>query len=65
MSSQEGGLPASRLPVRGVRSSDLTAAGQITMLYRVHGLDLVRIAAVMLGSRASAEDLVQDAFCGL
>ena len=28
-------------------------------------MDLIRIAAVMLGSRAAAEDAVQDAFCGL
>ena len=40
-------------------------ADQVTMLYRLHGMDLVRIAAVMLGSRASAEDAVHDAFCGL
>jgi RNA polymerase sigma-70 factor (sigma-E family) len=35
------------------------------MLYRIHGMDLIRIAAVMLGSRAGAEDAVHDAFCGL
>lgn len=42
-----------------------TAADQVTVLYRTHGMDLVRIAAVMLGSRAAAEDAVHDAFCGL
>jgi RNA polymerase sigma-70 factor (sigma-E family) len=42
-----------------------TAADQVTRLYRIHGMDLIRIAAVMLGSRAGAEDAVQDAFCGL
>jgi RNA polymerase sigma-70 factor (sigma-E family) len=42
-----------------------TAADQVTMLYQVHGMDLIRIAAVMLGSRAAAEDAVQDAFYGL
>ena len=42
-----------------------TAADQVTALYRTHGMDLVRIAAVMLGSRAAAEDAVHDAFCGL
>ena len=26
-----------------------TAADQVTTLYRVHGMDLIRIAAVMLG----------------
>jgi RNA polymerase sigma-70 factor (sigma-E family) len=42
-----------------------TAADQVTWLYRTHGMDLLRIAAVMLGSRIAAEDVVQDAFCGL
>ena len=41
------------------------AADQVSALYRTHGMDLVRIAAVMLGSRAAAEDAVHDAFCGL
>jgi RNA polymerase sigma-70 factor (sigma-E family) len=49
----------------GAGTSDLTAADQVSMLYRLHGMDLIRIAAVMLGSRAAAEDAVQDAFCGL
>lgn len=42
-----------------------TASDQITLLYRAHGMDLVRMAAVMLGGRAAAEDAVHDAFCGL
>jgi RNA polymerase sigma-70 factor (sigma-E family) len=46
-------------------TSKPTAADQVTVLYRAHGMDLVRIAAVMLGSRAAAEDAVHDAFCGL
>src|SRR5215472_7862510 len=50
-------------PVAGM--NQLTAADQVTTLYRAHGMDLVRIAAVMLGSRPAAEDAVQDAFCGL
>ncbi len=41
------------------------ASDQVTALYQMHGMDLVRIAAVMLGSRAAAEDAVHDAFCGL
>ncbi len=48
-----------------MRKDQPTAADQVTLLYRIHGMDLIRIAAVMLGSRASAEDAVQDAFCGL
>jgi RNA polymerase sigma-70 factor (sigma-E family) len=59
------------LPVPGRADSGSTVDGvptaqdQLTWLYRVHGMDLVRIAAVMLGSRPAAEDAVQDAFCGL
>jgi RNA polymerase sigma-70 factor (sigma-E family) len=49
----------------GVRMEQPTAADQVTALYRAQGMDLIRIAAVMLGSRAGAEDVVQDAFCGL
>jgi RNA polymerase sigma-70 factor (sigma-E family) len=43
----------------------LTAGDQVTALYRMHGMELLRIAALMLGSRAAAEDAVQDAFYGL
>ncbi|HUD36793.1 MAG TPA: sigma-70 family RNA polymerase sigma factor [Streptosporangiaceae bacterium] len=35
------------------------------MLYREHALVLIRMAHIMLGNRAAAEDVVQDAFCGL
>jgi RNA polymerase sigma-70 factor (sigma-E family) len=37
----------------------------VTWLYRTHVLGLTRLAVVMLGDRAAAEDVVQDAFCGL
>ena len=49
----------------GVGMNQPSAADQVTLLYRIHGMALIRIAAVMLGSRAAAEDAVQDAFCGL
>jgi hypothetical protein len=39
----------------GVAMEQVTAADHVTKLYRVHGMDLIRIAAVMLGSRAAAE----------
>jgi RNA polymerase sigma-70 factor (sigma-E family) len=42
-----------------------TAADAVTSLYREHALGLVRLAHIMLGSRAAAEDVVQEAFCGL
>jgi RNA polymerase sigma-70 factor (sigma-E family) len=37
----------------------------VISLYRVHVLGLTRLAVVMLGDRPAAEDIVQDAFCGL
>jgi RNA polymerase sigma-70 factor (sigma-E family) len=41
------------------------ADAQIARLYKAHALGLIRLAYLMLGSQASAEDVVQDAFCGL
>jgi RNA polymerase sigma-70 factor (sigma-E family) len=41
------------------------AAGAITALYAEHALGLVRLAHIMLGNPAAAEDVVQEAFCGL
>jgi RNA polymerase sigma-70 factor (sigma-E family) len=38
---------------------------QVSELYVQHALGLVRLAVVMLGDRAGAEDVVQDAFLGL
>ncbi|HYK30205.1 MAG TPA: SigE family RNA polymerase sigma factor [Streptosporangiaceae bacterium] len=49
----------------GPAALPLTAADHVTALYRAHGMDLVRVAAVMLGSRASGEDAVHDAFCAV
>ncbi len=37
----------------------------VTALYRAHALGLIRLAYVMLGDKAAAEDVVQDAFFGL
>ena len=37
----------------------------MTALYREHALGLIRLAVVMLGDRPAAEDVVQEAFCGL
>jgi RNA polymerase sigma-70 factor (sigma-E family) len=37
----------------------------VTALYEAHALGMIRLAVVMLGDRAAAEDVVQDAFCGL
>jgi RNA polymerase sigma-70 factor (sigma-E family) len=37
----------------------------VTQLYTGHALGLVRLAILLVGDRASAEDIVQDAFLGL
>ena len=41
------------------------AAASVTALYAEHALGLVRLAVVITGDRAAAEDIVQDAFLGL
>jgi hypothetical protein len=42
-----------------------TGASQaVTALYEGHALGLTRIAFLMLGDRQTAEDVVQEAFCG-
>jgi RNA polymerase sigma-70 factor (sigma-E family) len=41
------------------------AAQAVTALYETHAVGLIRLAVVMLGDRAAAEDVVQEAFCGL
>ncbi len=41
------------------------AQAAVTALYRVHAVGLIRLAYLMLGDRAAAEDAVQDAFYGL
>jgi RNA polymerase sigma-70 factor (sigma-E family) len=41
------------------------AAAAVTELYADHALGLVRLAVLLVGDRASAEDIVQDAFLGL
>jgi RNA polymerase sigma-70 factor (sigma-E family) len=45
------------------RSREVSAI--VSALYAEHALGLTRLAQVMLGDRAAAEDVVHDAFCGL
>jgi len=44
-------------------SEDATRA--VTALYEAHAVGMIRIALLMLGDRAAAEDVVQDAFLGM
>ena len=48
----------------GARIGDHAAAA-VAALYSDHAVSLIRLAYVMLGDRAAAEDAVQDAFFGL
>jgi RNA polymerase sigma-70 factor (sigma-E family) len=41
------------------------AAAAVTALYQANALGMVRLAHVMIGDLGAAEDIVQDAFCGL
>jgi RNA polymerase sigma-70 factor (sigma-E family) len=41
------------------------AEERVGALYRAQAVGLIRLAYLMLGDRAAAEDVVQDAFCGL
>jgi RNA polymerase sigma factor (sigma-70 family) len=44
---------------------DDDAAATVSALYDAHAVSMIRIAVIMLGDRAAAEDVVQDAFFGL
>ena len=62
-------LPAGPVPEHG--SAEHGPAGPadarqaVTALYQAHALGLIRLAVVMLGDQPAAEDVVQEAFCGL
>jgi RNA polymerase sigma-70 factor (sigma-E family) len=49
----------------GARYSVTEARQAVSALYQAHAIGLMRLALIMLGDRPSAEDVVQDAFCGL
>ena len=49
-------------PGRPTRTGSSDADRAVTDLFRTHQLELVRLAMVMVGDLATAEDVVQDAF---
>jgi RNA polymerase sigma-70 factor (sigma-E family) len=56
----------SESPATGERPATGVPAGvQVAVLYDAHALGLIRLAYLMLGSQATAEDVVQESFCGL
>ena len=61
-----GAPVAARPPVSAAAAGPaVTAEGAVTALYEAHALRMIRLAHIMLGDRQSAEDVVQEAFCGL
>jgi len=57
------GLPGAHQSA--AEDADPAATDAVTALYAAHALGLTRLAHVMLGDRAAAEDVVHDAFAGL
>jgi RNA polymerase sigma-70 factor (sigma-E family) len=49
----------------GATDQQELAREAVTGLYQAHALGLIRLGVVMTGDRAAAEDVVQEAFCGL
>jgi RNA polymerase sigma-70 factor (sigma-E family) len=47
------------------KRADLGATAAVSALYQDYALSMVRLAHVILGDRAAAEDVVQEAFSGL
>ncbi len=58
-------LTAGPLAWTGPAQALTDAEAAVTALYQVHAVGLIRLAAVILGDRQAAEDVVQEAFCGL
>ncbi len=51
-------------PVAGPQDGRQAAGDVVAGLFREHGLSLVRLAVLLTGDQAAAEDVVQDAFLG-
>jgi len=49
----------------GVLRRPQDAEAAVEALYQTHAVALIRLAYVILGDRPAAEDVVQEAFCGL
>lgn len=49
----------------GAQGRQAEAREAIAGLYEIHAVGMIRLGVVMLGDRAAAEDVVQEAFCGL
>jgi len=61
----QAGAPAGATAAPLDDRADPGAEQAISELYAAHAIGLIRLAVVMLGNRQAAEDVVQEAFCGL
>lgn len=60
------GMDVTRDPALvGAQDRQAEAREAIAGLYELHAVGMIRLGVVMLGDRAAAEDVVQEAFCGL
>jgi|SRR5580704_13644139 RNA polymerase sigma-70 factor (sigma-E family) len=61
------GRVAPARPPAGAPAGDLGSGPEaaVTALYQEHALGLTRLALVLTGDAQAAQDIVQDAFCGL
>ena len=53
------------IDTRARRAGLPDASVGVTELYQAHAVGLIKLGVIMLGDRAAAEDVVQDAFLGL
>jgi RNA polymerase sigma factor (sigma-70 family) len=53
------------IPAASAQPQQLRREDAITDLYRRHAVGLVHLALLLVGDQESAEDVVQEAFCGL
>jgi RNA polymerase sigma-70 factor (sigma-E family) len=53
------------MDTRPPQASQTEAERHVTALYQTHALSLARLALLVLGDSAAAQDVVQDAFLGL
>jgi RNA polymerase sigma-70 factor (sigma-E family) len=69
MEPDDKGGPALRWPDADPPAPAPRAPGSpqaaVDSLYRAQAVGLIRLAYIMLGDRGEAQDVVQDAFCGL
>jgi DNA-directed RNA polymerase specialized sigma24 family protein len=67
LSGALGASPEAGGQASGTEPGRLAAAAEggwpdVALIYRQHHADLVRLALLLVGDRASAEDVVQDVF---